>query len=77
MDFLGAALGISKCLISLIWWSFIWNIRLQSRRYGPDTNLLQGHDVTLTFGSEPNIARDALSQYGDQYCEIVVKSDFK
>jgi len=28
-------------------------------------------------GSNPNVARDTLSKYGDQSCEIVVKSDFK
>jgi hypothetical protein len=28
-------------------------------------------------GSDPNVARDTLSHYGDHICEIVVKSDFK
>ena len=28
-------------------------------------------------GSNPNVARDALSQYGDHSREIVVKIDFK
>ena len=28
-------------------------------------------------GSNPNIARDKLSQYGDHLCKIVVKFDFK
>jgi len=28
-------------------------------------------------GSNPNVARDTLSQYGDHSCEIVVKFDFK
>jgi len=27
--------------------------------------------------SNPNVARDTLSQYGDHSCEIVVKFDFK
>jgi hypothetical protein len=26
--------------------------------------------------SDPNVARDTSSQYGDDFCEIVVKSDF-
>ena len=28
-------------------------------------------------GSNQNVARDMSSQYGDHFCEIVVKSDFK
>jgi len=28
-------------------------------------------------GSNPNLARDMSSQYGDHFCEIVLKSDFK
>ena len=28
-------------------------------------------------GSDPNNARDTSSQYGDHFCETVVKSDFK
>ena len=28
-------------------------------------------------GSDQNIACDMSSQYGDHFCEIVVKSDFK
>ena len=28
-------------------------------------------------GSNPNVARDTLSQYGDHSCKIVVKFDFK
>jgi len=28
-------------------------------------------------GSSPNVANDTLSQYGDHYCVIVSKSDFK
>jgi len=39
---------------------------------------MQSHAVTLAFqGSNPNIARHTLSQYGDHSCEIVVKFDFK
>ena len=26
---------------------------------------------------DPNVVRDTSSQYGDNFCEIVVKSDFK
>jgi len=28
-------------------------------------------------GSDPNVARDALSHYGDHFCEIVLKFNFK
>jgi len=28
-------------------------------------------------GSDPNIARDTATQYGDHFCEIVLKWDFK
>ena len=28
-------------------------------------------------GSEPNFVRDTSSQYGDHFCDIVLKSDFK
>jgi len=28
-------------------------------------------------GSDPNVARDTSSQYGDQLCKIILKSDFK
>jgi hypothetical protein len=28
-------------------------------------------------GSDSNVVRDKSSQYGDHFCEIVVKSDFK
>jgi len=28
-------------------------------------------------GRDPNVARDTSTQYGDQFCEIVSKSDFK
>jgi len=27
--------------------------------------------------SDPNVARDTSSQYGDHFCEVVLKSDFK
>jgi len=98
----------------------------KSQSYGPETILLNGHAVTLTFkvavqtlrarhrlnmliisvkyfeirlqitklwtgndfaarsccdldlkGSDPNVAHDMFSQYGDHSCEIVVKFDFK
>jgi len=39
--------------------------------------LLQGHAVTFDLqGSDPNVARDTSSQYGDHFCEIFSKSDF-
>jgi len=64
-----------------IWWSFLWNgfeIRLQKMK------LWAGHhyaarsclDIDLQ-GSDPNVVRDTSSQYGDHFCEIVLKSDFK
>jgi hypothetical protein len=34
-------------------------------------------EVNFENGSDPNVAHDTLSQYGDYFCEIVVKSDFK
>ena len=64
-----------------IWWSFLWNsfeIRLQI------TKLWAGHEFAARShcdldlqGSDPNVAHDMLSQYGDHFCEIFSKSDFK
>jgi len=64
-----------------IWWSFLWNsfkIRLQI------TKLWAGHDFAARSccdldlqGSDPNVARDTSSQYGDHFCEIFSKADFK
>ena len=28
-------------------------------------------------GSDPNVVRDTSSQYGDEFCEMVFKYDFK
>jgi hypothetical protein len=46
--------------------------------------LSAGHDFAARSccdldlqGSDHNVMGDELSQYGDQFCEIVVKSDFK
>jgi hypothetical protein len=46
--------------------------------------LWTGHDFAARScrdldlqGSDPNITPDNLSQYGDHFCEIVVKFDFK
>jgi len=43
-----------------------------------------GHDFTARSccdldlqGIDPNVASDMSSQYGDHFCETVVKSDFK
>ena len=33
-------------------------------------------DIDLE-GSDPNVVRDTASQYGDHFCEIVLKWDFK
>jgi len=48
------------------------------------TKLLAGHNLAarsccdLDFqGRDPTFARDTSSQYGDHFCEIVVKFDFK
>jgi hypothetical protein len=73
-----------KCfapLIASILWSFLWNIfqiRLQI------TKLWAGHDFAARSccdfdlqGSNPNVASDTSSQYGDHFCDIVLKSDFK
>jgi len=27
--------------------------------------------------NDPNVVRDTLCQYGDQFCKIILKSDFK
>ena len=46
--------------------------------------LWTGHDFAARSccdldlqGSDPNVAHDTSSQYGDYLCEIVSKSDFK
>jgi len=52
----------------------------QKQIYGPDMILLQGHAVTLTFklqGIDLNVVRDTSSHYGDNFCNIVLKSNFK
>jgi len=48
------------------------------------TKLLVGHDFAARSccdldlqGSDPNVVRDTSSQYGDHFCEIFSKSDFK
>ena len=45
---------------------------------------MAGHDIAARSccdldlqGSDPNVARDTLSQYGDHFCEIFFKSYFK
>jgi hypothetical protein len=45
---------------------------------------MDGHDIAARSccdldlqGSQQNVARDTSSQYGDLFCEIVVKSNFK
>jgi hypothetical protein len=46
--------------------------------------LWTGHDFAARSccdldlqGSDPNVVRYTSSQYGDHFCEIVLKSDFK
>ena len=48
------------------------------------TKFLAGHDFAARSccdidrqGSDPNVARDTSSQYGDHFCEKILKSDFK
>ena len=48
------------------------------------TKLWAGHDFAAMSccdpdlqGSDQNVTRDMSSEYGDHFCEIVVKSDFK
>ena len=48
------------------------------------TKLWTGHDFAVTSccdldlqGSKQNVACDMSSKYGDHFCEIVVKSNFK
>jgi len=38
---------------------------------------MSGSGDMLKQGSDPNVAHDMSSQYGDHYFEIVLKSDFK
>jgi len=45
---------------------------------------MAGHDFAARSfcdldlqGSDPNVAWDTLSQYGDHFCEMFLKSDFK
>jgi len=46
--------------------------------------LWAGHDFAARLccdldlqGRDPNFVRDTSSQYGDHFCEIVLKADFK
>ena len=67
--------------VASIWWSFLWNsfeILLQI------TKLWARHDFAARSccvldlqGSVPNVARDTTSQYGDHFCEICFKFNFK
>ena len=48
------------------------------------TKLWGGHDIAARsccdldiHSSDPNLAGNTLSQYGDHFCEIVLKSDLK
>jgi len=43
------------------------NIDFKSQSYGPETILLQGHTVTLTF--KVATQSDTLSQYDDHLCK--------
>ena len=49
----------------------------KKRSYGPDTIMLKGHAVTLTFKVATHDARDTSCQYRDQLCKIIIKSDIK
>jgi len=66
---------------NLIWCSFLLNIlEIHLQR----TKLGGGHDFAASSccdldiqGSDPHVARDKSSQYGDHFCEIVLKNDFQ
>ena len=45
--------------------------------YWPDTNLLQGRPVTLTFKIGTQMSGYTSSQHGGHFCKIVSKSHFK
>jgi len=49
----------------------------KERSFGPDTILLQGHAVTVTFKVATQVLRATRRLNGDHFCEIVLKSDFK
>jgi len=63
------------------WWSSLWysfKIRLQIRKLRTRHGFVAMSCCDLDLqGSNPNLARDTLSQYGDHFCEIVLNSDFK
>jgi hypothetical protein len=49
-----------------------------------NNEVLDGHDIAARScfdldlqGSPPNVARDTSSQYGDHFCKVVLKYDFK
>jgi len=49
----------------------VFKTDFKQQSYGPDTILLQGHAVTLTFKIATQMLRhDTSSQYGDHFCEI-------
>jgi len=67
--------------VVLIWWSFIWNsfkipLQITMLWTGLDFAARSCCDLDLQ-GSDPIGARHTWSQYGDHFCEIVSKSDFK
>ena len=76
--FLKKFFNYHKLLFFAIYYPFCSKIRLQI------TKLWAGHvfaarsccDLDLQ-GSDPNLAHDIATQYGDHFCEIVLKSDFK
>jgi len=64
-----------------IWWTFLKNI---FEIWLQKTKLWAGHNFAARSccdldlqGRDPNFARDASSQYGDHFCEIFSKCDFK
>ena len=50
---------------------------VKKHSYGPETILLLGLAVTLTFKLATQMLLETLCQYGDQLCKIIVKSDVK
>ena len=64
-----------------IWWSCLWN---SCKIWLPITKSWTGHGFTARSccdldlqGINPNVVRNTSSPYGDHFCKIVLKSNFK
>jgi len=69
-----ATRGLNMVIISVK--SFKIRLQITKLWAGRDFAARSCCDLDLQ-GSDPNVARDTSSQYGDHFCEIVLKSDFK